>query len=168
MHTTYECVTSGIAQIVLMTKVDEACPLVQKDLQSLYVSSYIKSKVRCGHMITWSVATGLRVSEMLFCVCRFRRWALGWVCRCLVCYRWRTTVWSWSWSSTVTSCCSPLYSRCSTLQKTTWMMLIMWRATYKVLYIYTVYTYTYIQCWEGYFGNVIVTDFKFPYLKCNK
>uniref|UniRef100_A0A671P3V2 TLDc domain-containing protein n=1 Tax=Sinocyclocheilus anshuiensis TaxID=1608454 RepID=A0A671P3V2_9TELE len=35
-----------IPQIVLMTKVDEACPLVQKDLQSLYVSSYIKSKVQ--------------------------------------------------------------------------------------------------------------------------
>uniref|UniRef100_A0A8C2IN27 TLDc domain-containing protein n=1 Tax=Cyprinus carpio TaxID=7962 RepID=A0A8C2IN27_CYPCA len=32
----------GIAQIVLMTKVDEACPLVEEDLQSLYVSSYIK------------------------------------------------------------------------------------------------------------------------------
>ncbi|XP_043079851.1 interferon-induced protein 44-like [Puntigrus tetrazona] len=35
-----------IPQIVLMTKVDEACPLVEKDLQSLYVSSYIKSKVQ--------------------------------------------------------------------------------------------------------------------------
>ncbi len=133
---TLKCVTSGIAQIVLMTKVDEACPLVEKDLQSLYVSSYIKSKVRRGHMITWSVATGLRVSEMLFCVCRFRRWALGWVCRCLVCYRWRTTVWSWSWSSTVTSCCSPLYSRCSTSQTTIWMMSVPWRTNpNKVLFI---------------------------------
>ncbi|KAF4097646.1 interferon-induced protein 44-like [Onychostoma macrolepis] len=36
----------GITQIVLMTKVDEACPLVQRDLQSLYVSSYIKTKVQ--------------------------------------------------------------------------------------------------------------------------
>ncbi|XP_059425410.1 interferon-induced protein 44-like [Carassius carassius] len=36
----------GIAQIVLMTKIDEACPHVQKDLQSVYVSSYIKSKVQ--------------------------------------------------------------------------------------------------------------------------
>ncbi|XP_043078985.1 interferon-induced protein 44-like [Puntigrus tetrazona] len=36
----------SIPQIVLMTKVDEACPLVEKDLQSLYVSSYIKSKVQ--------------------------------------------------------------------------------------------------------------------------
>uniref|UniRef100_A0A8C1Q133 TLDc domain-containing protein n=1 Tax=Cyprinus carpio TaxID=7962 RepID=A0A8C1Q133_CYPCA len=40
-----------IPQMVLMTKVDEACPLVEKDLQSLYVSSYITSKVRRGHMI---------------------------------------------------------------------------------------------------------------------
>ncbi|XP_056303331.1 interferon-induced protein 44-like [Danio aesculapii] len=36
----------GIAQIVLMTKVDEACPLVDEDLQSLYLSSYIKTKVQ--------------------------------------------------------------------------------------------------------------------------
>ncbi|XP_016137713.1 interferon-induced protein 44-like [Sinocyclocheilus grahami] len=36
----------GIAQIVLMTKVDEACPRVEENLQSLYVSSYIKSKVQ--------------------------------------------------------------------------------------------------------------------------
>ncbi|KTF80376.1 hypothetical protein cypCar_00048101 [Cyprinus carpio] len=33
-------------KIVLMTKVDEACPLVEEDLQSLYVSSYIKTKVQ--------------------------------------------------------------------------------------------------------------------------
>uniref|UniRef100_A0A671SN70 Si:ch211-197g15.6 n=1 Tax=Sinocyclocheilus anshuiensis TaxID=1608454 RepID=A0A671SN70_9TELE len=36
----------GIPQMVLMTKVDEACPLVEENLQSLYVSSYIKSKVQ--------------------------------------------------------------------------------------------------------------------------
>ncbi|XP_051979915.1 interferon-induced protein 44-like [Xyrauchen texanus] len=36
----------GITQIVLMTKVDEACPFVEKDLQCLYVSSYIKTKVQ--------------------------------------------------------------------------------------------------------------------------
>uniref|UniRef100_A0A9J8B9V7 Interferon induced protein 44f1 n=1 Tax=Cyprinus carpio carpio TaxID=630221 RepID=A0A9J8B9V7_CYPCA len=36
----------GIAQIVLMTKVDEACPQVEENLQSLYLSSYIKSKVQ--------------------------------------------------------------------------------------------------------------------------
>ncbi|XP_056112486.1 interferon-induced protein 44-like isoform X4 [Rhinichthys klamathensis goyatoka] len=38
--------TLGIAQIVLMTKVDEACPLVEEDLQSIYASSYIKTKVQ--------------------------------------------------------------------------------------------------------------------------
>ncbi|XP_065101802.1 interferon-induced protein 44-like isoform X4 [Paramisgurnus dabryanus] len=39
-------ISLGIAQIVLMTKVDEACPLVEEDLQNVYVSSYIKSKVQ--------------------------------------------------------------------------------------------------------------------------
>ncbi|XP_067252972.1 interferon-induced protein 44-like [Chanodichthys erythropterus] len=36
----------GIPQMVLMTKVDKACSLVEEDLQSLYVSSYIKTKVQ--------------------------------------------------------------------------------------------------------------------------
>ncbi|KTG43385.1 hypothetical protein cypCar_00038541 [Cyprinus carpio] len=36
----------GIAQIVLMTKVDEACPQVEENLQSLYLSSYITVKVQ--------------------------------------------------------------------------------------------------------------------------
>nr|XP_055073513.1 interferon-induced protein 44-like isoform X2 [Misgurnus anguillicaudatus]XP_055073514.1 interferon-induced protein 44-like isoform X2 [Misgurnus anguillicaudatus] len=39
-------ISLGIAQIVLMTKIDEACPLVEEDLQNVYVSSYIKSKVQ--------------------------------------------------------------------------------------------------------------------------
>ncbi|XP_073718339.1 interferon-induced protein 44-like [Misgurnus anguillicaudatus] len=39
-------ISLGIAQIVLMTKIDEACPLVEEDLQKVYVSSYIKSKVQ--------------------------------------------------------------------------------------------------------------------------
>ncbi|RXN20413.1 interferon-induced 44-like protein [Labeo rohita] len=36
----------AIPQIVLMTKVDEACPHVQNDLRDTYASSYIKSKVQ--------------------------------------------------------------------------------------------------------------------------
>ncbi len=33
-------------------------------------------------------------------------------------------------ASTVTSCFSPLYSRCSTLQTTIWMMLVKWRTMF--------------------------------------
>ncbi|TRZ02815.1 hypothetical protein DNTS_026425 [Danionella cerebrum] len=40
----------GIPQMVLMSKVDEACPDVQEDLQKIYTASYIKTKVRDGHM----------------------------------------------------------------------------------------------------------------------
>ncbi|XP_056615605.1 interferon-induced protein 44-like isoform X2 [Triplophysa dalaica] len=36
----------GVPQIVLMTKVDEACPLVEEDLEKVYISSYIKTKVQ--------------------------------------------------------------------------------------------------------------------------
>ncbi|XP_048020907.1 interferon-induced protein 44-like [Megalobrama amblycephala] len=35
-----------IAQMVLMTKVDETCPHVQNDLENIYASSYIKAKVQ--------------------------------------------------------------------------------------------------------------------------
>ncbi|XP_077082505.1 interferon-induced protein 44-like [Siphateles boraxobius] len=38
--------TLGIPQMVLMTKVDEACPDVVEDLQNIYISSYIKTKVQ--------------------------------------------------------------------------------------------------------------------------
>ncbi|XP_056613877.1 interferon-induced protein 44-like isoform X2 [Triplophysa dalaica] len=36
----------GVPQIILITKVDEACPLVEEDLEKVYVSSYIKTKVQ--------------------------------------------------------------------------------------------------------------------------
>ena len=36
----------GIPQLVLMTKVDEACPDVADDLKDIYISQYIRTKVR--------------------------------------------------------------------------------------------------------------------------
>ncbi|KAK7904027.1 hypothetical protein WMY93_016634 [Mugilogobius chulae] len=36
----------GVPQILLMTKIDEACPLVEKDLKNVYHSDYIQKKAR--------------------------------------------------------------------------------------------------------------------------
>ncbi|XDV22460.1 hypothetical protein PO909_027349 [Leuciscus waleckii] len=36
----------GIPQMVLMTKVDEACSDVEEDLQNIYITSYVKTKVQ--------------------------------------------------------------------------------------------------------------------------
>ncbi|XP_052407388.1 interferon-induced protein 44-like [Carassius gibelio] len=42
----------GISQVIIMTMVDEACPLVRKDLQKIYTSKKIKEKMQeCSNSI---------------------------------------------------------------------------------------------------------------------
>lgn len=50
----------GIPQLVLMTKVDEACPLVSEDLQNVYMSHYIQRKIQ-----ELSASLGIPVSGIL-------------------------------------------------------------------------------------------------------
>ncbi|KAK2887776.1 hypothetical protein Q8A67_016004 [Cirrhinus molitorella] len=42
----------GIPQVIVLTKVDEACPLVQKNLQKVYTSKKIKERMEMCHMKT--------------------------------------------------------------------------------------------------------------------
>ncbi|XP_057188414.1 uncharacterized protein LOC130553458 isoform X2 [Triplophysa rosa] len=41
--------TTAIPQVIVMTKVDEACPLVNKDLKKIYYSKKIKEKMQICH-----------------------------------------------------------------------------------------------------------------------
>uniref|UniRef100_A0A8C2GA16 Si:dkeyp-75b4.9 n=1 Tax=Cyprinus carpio TaxID=7962 RepID=A0A8C2GA16_CYPCA len=42
----------GIPQVIIMTKVDESCPLVKDDLKKIYTSTKIKQKVLCFKFLT--------------------------------------------------------------------------------------------------------------------
>lgn len=44
-HDFFFCTLTGIPQVLLMTKVDEACPLVAENLKNVYHSFYIQKKV---------------------------------------------------------------------------------------------------------------------------
>ncbi|XP_046906321.1 interferon-induced protein 44-like [Hypomesus transpacificus] len=50
----------GIPQLVLMTKVDEACPDVADDLKDIYISQYIRTKAQ-----EVSVRLGVPLSSVL-------------------------------------------------------------------------------------------------------
>ncbi|XP_053472186.1 interferon-induced protein 44-like [Ictalurus furcatus] len=44
--------TSDLPQVIIMTKVDEACPLVKEDLRKVYTSKKIKEKMQeCSNLL---------------------------------------------------------------------------------------------------------------------
>uniref|UniRef100_A0A8C1HA00 Uncharacterized protein n=1 Tax=Cyprinus carpio carpio TaxID=630221 RepID=A0A8C1HA00_CYPCA len=71
---------NGIPQVIVMTKVDKACPLVENDLRKIYTSKRIKEIV--GHLIIYACCF-LRFYQQ-FCFLFLSRWSCAvpkWVCQ---------------------------------------------------------------------------------------